>query len=145
MTSVQDWSLQLWAKPDQRQVARCLLSHWSKRPPTHQTCGSEQPGRSMWPPASELRCFRALDAGSPWMSRKRRPLSVEICQKKKGALFLSLSRQAAGASWQLQVQGEPAVSYKWTGWVSEITGWSCSRLQEKLPILLEEFIEYTPT
>ena len=26
-------------------------------------------------------------------------------------------------------QGEPAVSYRWTGWVGEITGWS-SRLQE---------------
>ena len=26
--------------------------------------------------------------------------------------------------------GEPAVSYKWTGWVWEITGWSSRLLQE---------------
>ena len=34
--------------------------------------------------------------------------------------------------------------YIWTGWVWEITDWN-SRLQGKLPIILEEFIEYTPT
>ena len=39
--------------------------------------------------------------------------------------------------------GEPAISYIWTGWGREITGWS-SRLQKNLPIILEEFIEYTP-
>ena len=37
-------------------------------------------------------------------------------------------------------RGEPAVRYKWTGWVWEMTGWSSSRLQEKeLPSILEEF------
>jgi hypothetical protein len=41
-------------------------------------------------------------------------------------------------------RGKPVVSYRWTGWVNwEITGWS-SRLQGKLPVILEEFIEYTP-
>ena len=33
-------------------------------------------------------------------------------------------------NWVLSyVRGEPAVSYRWTGWVWEMTGW-CSRLQE---------------
>ena len=39
--------------------------------------------------------------------------------------------------------GEPAVSYRWTGWVWKITGWS-SRLQENYLLHLEEYIEYTP-
>ena len=39
--------------------------------------------------------------------------------------------------------GEPAVSYKWTGWVWGITGWSSSRLQGKLPIISEDSVEYT--
>ena len=37
---------------------------------------------------------------------------------------------------------EPAVSYKWTGWVWEIHRWK-SKIARKLPTILEEFIEYT--
>ena len=41
-------------------------------------------------------------------------------------------------------RGEPAVRYRWTGWDSEITGWTievqdCRRI--KLPMVLEEVIE----
>ena len=41
-----------------------------------------------------------------------------------------------------RARGEPAVSYRWIGWVWEITGWS-SRLQENHPIILEESVEHT--
>ena len=39
--------------------------------------------------------------------------------------------------------GEPAVSYKWTGRVWEITGWS-SKLQENYRSIQREFIDYAP-
>ena len=42
----------------------------------------------------------------------------------------------------LTEQGEPTTSYRWTGWVLEITSCS-SRLLGNLPIALEEFREYT--
>ena len=40
-------------------------------------------------------------------------------------------------------RGEPAVSYRWTGWVWEITGWKF-KTSGKSPVVLEEFMEYTP-
>ena len=40
-------------------------------------------------------------------------------------------------------RGEPAVSYKFTGWVWEIN-WLKFKTAGKLPIILEESIEYTP-
>jgi hypothetical protein len=39
--------------------------------------------------------------------------------------------------------GKLVVNYKWTGWVWEITGLKLKTVR-KLPIILEEFIEYTP-
>jgi hypothetical protein len=53
-------------------------------------------------------------------------------------LFLKLNRFICTND-----RGEMAVSYRWTGWVWDVTDWS-SRLQEKKLITLEEFIEYTP-
>ena len=38
-------------------------------------------------------------------------------------------------------RGDPAVSYRWTGWVWGISGWS-SRLSGELVIILEESVEY---
>ena len=40
-------------------------------------------------------------------------------------------------------RGEPAVSYKWTVWIWEITG-SKFKIAGKLPIIVEECIESTP-
>ena len=37
---------------------------------------------------------------------------------------------------------EPAVSYKWTNWVWDTTGWS-SKFQETLPVILDESIKHT--
>ena len=50
-----------------------------------------------------------------------------------------------GGMWWIVANGwgEPAVIYRGTGCIWEITGWS-SRLVRKLPIILEEFIAYTP-
>ena len=39
---------------------------------------------------------------------------------------------------------QPAVGYRWTGWVWETTGSSLFKTAQKLPIILEEFLEYTP-
>ena len=39
-------------------------------------------------------------------------------------------------------RGEPTASYRWAGWIWEITGRS-SRLHENYPSILEEFMEYT--
>jgi hypothetical protein len=40
-------------------------------------------------------------------------------------------------------RGEPAVCYTWTGWVS-VNNWWKLQTAGKLPIILEEFTEYTP-
>ena len=42
----------------------------------------------------------------------------------------------------IYVQGELSISYRWTGWVREKTGWSWRR-QENHQSFLEESIEYT--
>ena len=42
----------------------------------------------------------------------------------------------------LNERGEQTASYRWTGWIWEITGRS-SRLQENYPSILEEPMEYT--
>ena len=47
------------------------------------------------------------------------------------AAIFDFGLQILGKAMFLQAydRGEPAISYKWTGWVWEITGWS-SKLQE---------------
>jgi hypothetical protein len=37
------------------------------------------------------------------------------------------------------------LSYKWTGWVWEIIGWSPLKRHEKHKLILEESMEYTHT
>ena len=59
--------------------------------------------------------------------------------------YTSIERRKTGRRCQpTNDRGGPAVGYKWTGWVWEITGWRF-KAAGGLPIGLEEFVEYTPT
>ena len=59
--------------------------------------------------------------------------------------YPELESQQSKPTWgncQTNEPGEPTASYRWTGGVWEITGWS-SRLQENYGFVLEEYMEYT--
>ena len=91
----------LRAKLDQRQVARCLLSHWSKRAPLTRLAAVTSPvGRCGLP----LQSCSASGLGTPAPRGCRGSVGPEALEsaKKKSAMFRSLSRHAAGATWQLR-------------------------------------------
>ena len=58
----------------------------------------------------------------------------------------SWSKATEASSKHTNEQGEPTISYRWTGWVWEITSWS-SRLQENYPRfrgMLTDYAQKTP-
>ena len=47
----------------------------------------------------------------------------------------------SGRAWRYD-RGEPAVRYRWTGW-EILNNWLKFKIAGKLPIILEEFVEYS--
>jgi hypothetical protein len=77
---------------------------------------------------------------------KRLTLIQHICQDPRPVqgrndpmeiLTINIEPGASGNN----EQGEPAATYRWPGWVWEITGWS-SKLQENYQSFLEELIRF---
>jgi hypothetical protein len=78
------------------------------------------------------------------LSPSQPPPSSSRVGMQKGSLRHNyvLSESSLIPDFWTSVRGQPVATYRWTGWIWEITCWSSSRLQENLWILVEEFIEY---
>ena len=139
------------------EVAKAVVSLWSLTHPTDR-----------WPPLclfSSAQCLSRLSLCIMWeapysslsLSRRRLLVSCEVSKERfhmVGFHHPIPSHTTLGVEINLHSMrcvtfpsndgGGPAVSHKWPGWVWEITGWSYFKTAEKLPISLEEFIEYIP-